>query len=90
MGLTTRRKTAKYLVDSRKKWKILTFSRKKDAFLFPDNISYVFLFLRNFKIRFPSVFFCLPCFVLERKTEKNLTFNLNRAIYTRKNKTRLK
>ena len=29
MGLTDRRKTAKNLFDSRKNWKILTFSRKK-------------------------------------------------------------
>ena len=28
MGLTDRRKTAKYLVDSRKNWKILTVRRK--------------------------------------------------------------
>ena len=28
MGLTDRRKTAKNLADSRKKWKILTVSRK--------------------------------------------------------------
>ena len=28
MGLTDRRKTAMYLVDSRKNWKILTVSRK--------------------------------------------------------------
>ena len=30
MGLTDRRKTAQNLVDSRKNWKILTFSRKYD------------------------------------------------------------
>ena len=30
MGLTDRRKTAKNLADSRKNWKILTVSRKKD------------------------------------------------------------
>ena len=29
MGLTDRRKTAIYLVDSRKNWKILTVSRKQ-------------------------------------------------------------
>ena len=39
-------------------------------FNFEKNISYVFLFLRNFKISFPSEFYFLLCFVLERKTEK--------------------
>ena len=31
MGLTDRRKTAKNLADSRKNWKILTVSRKKEG-----------------------------------------------------------
>ena len=38
-------------------------------FNFETNISYVFLFLRNFKIS-PLSVYCLLCFVLERKTEK--------------------
>ena len=38
-------------------------------FNFETNISYVFLFLQNFKIS-PLSVYCLLCFVLERKTEK--------------------
>ena len=44
-------------------------------FNFETNISYVFLFLRNFKIS-PLSVYCLLCFILERKTEKKTLLEL--------------
>ena len=44
-------------------------------FNFETNISYVFLFLRNFKIS-PFSVYCLLCFALERKTEKKTLLQL--------------
>ena len=46
------------------------------------NISYVFLFLRNFKISFPSVFTVYFGLFLTEKRRKNLTINLNKFLLT--------
>ena len=45
-------------------------------------ISYVFLFLRNFKISFPSVFTVYFGLFLREKRRKNLTINLNNFLLT--------
>ena len=47
-------------------------------FNFEKNISYVFLFLRNFKISFPSVFTVHFVLFQREKRRKNLTINLNK------------
>ena len=46
------------------------------------NISYVFVFLRNFKISFPSVFTVYFGLFLREKGRKNLTINLNNFLLT--------
>ena len=45
---------------------------------FKKNISYVFLFLRNFKISFPSVFTVYLALFWREKRRQNLTTNLNK------------
>ena len=54
---------------------LFNFEKKK--------ISYVFLFLRNFKISFPSVFTVYFGLFLREKGRKNLTINLNNFLLTR-------
>ena len=44
--------------------------------------SYVFLFLRNFKMSFPSVFTVYFGLFLREKRRKNLTINLNNFLLT--------
>ena len=51
-------------------------------FNFEKNISYVFLFLRNFNISFPSVFTVYFGLFLREKRRKNLTINLNKFLLT--------
>ena len=46
---------------------------------FKKNISYVFLFLRNFKISFPSVFTVYLALFWREKRRQNLTTNLNKV-----------
>ena len=56
---------------ARARWNYANFNHHHPFFNFEKNILYVFLFLRNFKISFPSVFtvFTLFCF-REKNGEK--------------------
>ena len=52
-------------------------------FNFEKNISYVFLFLRNFKISFPSVFTVYLVFFREKNWEKTLQLTSINFVYMR-------